>query len=391
MNLLHIASPARNPHARPGSQSATVLMTDHQTSGKSQAVLEPARREIRYVASEGFVPLLSELGSSLILSTYHAGKVVVLGTHEGRLVCEFHNFELAMGLALHPRQLAVGTRHDVWFLQAVGEVAGTIEPQGRYDTCLVARRAFHTGTIHGHEMAFIGDELWIANTLFSCLCTLDEGFHFVPRWKPPFISEISGPDDRCHLNGLAIHQTMTGSRVKYVTCLGQTNIAGGWRESKATGGVLVDVESNEIVARGLSMPHSPRVYDGRVWVLDSGRGELQTVDVRNGQRTMVERFPGYARGLAFLGPFAFVALSQIRETNVFGGLPISQQRGPLKCGIAVVDLRQGRSVATFEFMEGVEELFDIKALPNLRCPALRGPHLPQDGHPPIWIVPPLES
>jgi uncharacterized protein (TIGR03032 family) len=352
---------------------------------------DEAKRTVRYVSSDGFVSLLSELRSSLILSTYHAGKVVVLGTHEGRLVCEFHNFELAMGLALHSRQLAVGTRHDIWFLQAAGEVASIIEPQGRYDTCLVARKAVHTGTIHGHEMAFIGDELWIANTLFSCLCTLDEGFHFVPRWKPAFISEIKGPDDRCHLNGLAVEPRATGPRVKYVTCLGQTNTPGGWREDKATGGVLVDVESNEIVVRGLSMPHSPRVYDGRVWVLDSGRGELQTVDVHNGQRSTVERFPGYTRGLAFLGPYAFVALSQIRETNVFGGLPISERRDQLKCGLAVVDLRQGRTVATFEFLEGVEELFDVKVLPNIRCPALRGPHLPQDDHAPIWIVPPLES
>jgi uncharacterized protein (TIGR03032 family) len=348
---------------------------------------EGKTRTMRYVASAGFAPLLAQLGSSLLVSTYHAGKVVTIGTYQNELVIEFHNFELAMGMALHPRMLAVGARHDIWFLHAQPDLPATIEPRGKYDACLLTRKAMHTGTIHGHEMAFCGEELWVANTLFSCLCTLDERFHFVPRWKPKFISELKGPEDRCHLNGIT--RSADGTRIQYVTCLGDSNEPQGWRANKASGGVLIDVASNEIVSRGFAMPHSPRLYNGQLYVLDSGRGTLQTVDAASGARTNIETFPGYARGMSFIGPIAFVGLSKIRETAVFGGVPIAEQRDSLRCGVAAVDLQSGRTVATLEFVEGVEEIFEVQAAPGVRCPAIRGPHLPIDGHPPIWIVPPL--
>ena len=356
-------------------------MTETETNESPERPM----RQVRYIPSDHFVPLLSQLGASLLVSTYHAGKVVTIGTQDQSLVLEVHNFELAMGLALHPRQLAVGTRQEIWFLQSVPDVAATIEPSGKYDACLLARKAHFTGNIHGHEMAFCGDDLWICNTLFSCLSTLDERYHFVPRWKPKFISAIAGPEDRCHLNGLA----PVDGRIKYVTAMSETDVAQGWRPHKVEGGVVIDVASSEIVTRGLAMPHSPRVYEGKLWVLDSGRGALCLVDEKNGQRTVVTTFPGYCRGLSFLGPFAFVGLSRIRETAVFGGVPIAENRDALKCGIAVVDLRTGSSVASFEFAEGVEEIFDVRVVPGVRCHALRGPHVAEDQQSPIWVVPPL--
>jgi uncharacterized protein (TIGR03032 family) len=346
---------------------------------------EKPLRQVRFIPSDHFIPILQQLGASLLISTYHAGKIVTLGTHEQNLVISIHNFELAMGMALHPRQLAVGTRQEVWFLQSTPDVAATIEPPGKYDACLLTRKAHFTGNIHGHEMAFCGDELWICNTLFSCLCTLDDRYHFVPRWKPKFISAIGGPEDRCHLNGL----TVVDGHVKYVTAMSETDVPQGWRPHKAESGVVINVPLNEVITRGLAMPHSPRVYDNRLWVLDSGRGALCLVDEQTGQRTVVTTFPGYCRGMAFLGPFAFIGLSRIRETAVFGGVPIAENRDALKCGIAVVDLRSGQSVASFEFAEGVEEIFDVKIVPGVRCLALRGPHVAEDQQSPIWIVPPL--
>ena len=165
---------------------------------------------------------------------------------------------------------------------------------------------------------------------------------------------------------------MVDGRPKYVTAFGETDTPEGWRPGKVDGGVVIDVDSGETVARGFAMPHSPRVHNGRLWVLDSGRGRLVTVDPANGQTETVAQFDGYARGLAFAGPLAFVGLSQIRETAIFGGVPIAEGEQKRPCGVTVVDTRNGQVVGCLEFEATVQELFDVQLLPGVRFPAVVG-------------------
>ena len=157
---------------------------------------------------------------------------------------------------------------------------------------------------------------------------------------------------------------------RYVTALGTTDAAGAWRQDKATGGVLIDVKANEIVHGGLAMPHSPRWHDGRLWMLNSGRGELLLVDPQSGRAEVVCRMPGYLRGLCFCGPYALVGLSKIRERHIFGGLPIQERGEKLLCGVAVVDVRSGRQCGLFEFTAGCEELYDVQFLPGVCRPMI---------------------
>jgi uncharacterized protein (TIGR03032 family) len=224
---------------------------------------------------------------------------------------------------------------------------------------------YHTGDLNVHDVSFAGDDLLIVNTRFSCLARLSRDYNFAPLWRPKFVSDLV-PEDRCHLNGLV---TVDG-RPKYVTALGTTDAAGAWREKKATGGVLIDVQSGEIVCHGLSMPHSPRWHEGRLWVLNSGTGELMVVDPSSGKTTGVCGLPGYLRGLCFVGPFALVGLSKIREKHVFGGLPVQDRYEKLLCGVAVVDVSAGRMVGMFEFTSGCEELYDVQFLPGVRRPMI---------------------
>lgn len=222
----------------------------------------------------------------------------------------------------------------------------------------------------------------MVNTLFSCLCTLSPEYNFVPRWRPPFVTALA-PEDRCHLNGLAADTRAP----RYVTVIDRTDTAGGWRPNKATSGCILDVPDGRVIADGLSMPLSPRLHDGRLWVPDSGRGHLSVVDVNSGKVEAVAGVPGYTRGLAFYGPYAFVGLSRIRETNVFGGLPIAEKRDELVCGVGVIDCRTGRTVATFMLRSGVEEIYDVQVVPVRRL-ALSGPNPDVDGSPVAWVVPP---
>jgi uncharacterized protein (TIGR03032 family) len=268
-----------------------------------------AHREVRYEYSRNLAPLLAHLGASLVVSTYQAGKLVVVGVdQQGALALSFHNFERAMGVAVRPDRLAVGTQSQVWFLRSAPDLAPRLAPAGRHDACFLARSSHMTGDIHVHELTWAGEELWIVNTLFSCLCTLDERHSFVPRWRPPFITALAA-EDRCHLNGMALED----GRARYVTALAETDTPQGWRPNKATSGCLIDVPSGRTVARGFAMPHSPRVHQGQVWLLDSGMGRLVTVDPATGSVRAVAEQPGYARGLAFRGSHAFVGQSKIRE------------------------------------------------------------------------------
>ncbi len=226
-----------------------------------------------------------------------------------------------------------------------------------------------------------GVELWCASTRFSCLCTLHSDYSFVPRWQPPFITALAA-EDRCHLNGLAI----VNGEPRYVTALGETNKPDGWRANKPHGGCLIDVTSAAIVARGPSMPHSPRWHDGRLWLLESGTGQLVPIDADSGQRQTVAELPGFARGLAMCGPYAFIGLSKIRKTSAMDGVPLAERRDQLKCGVAVVDLRSGQVIAFLEFQTAVEEIFDVQLLLGLRFPEVIGFQQETIQH--TFIVPP---
>ena len=181
---------------------------------------------------------------------------------------------------------------------------------------------------------------------------------------------------------------MGEGRPRYVTALGTSNEPRGWRENKSGGGVLIDVDSGEVVARDFCMPHSPRMQDGKLFLLDSGRGLLVTVDTSSGKTETVCDYPGYGRGLALHGQFAFVGMSRARETSVFGGVPICEDREQMRCGVVVVDLGSGRAVAYLEFQSGVEELFDVQVLPATRSPVICGPYPIEDDQHPVWVIPP---
>src|SRR5262245_16533238 len=330
----------------------------------------PASVPLTSVHTTTLPELLGRLGITLAVTTYQAGKLILVRADDGKANTHFRTFQQPMGLALNGPRLAIGTLTRIWEYVNQPSVAPKVEPAGRHDACYLPRSAHVTGNIAIHEMAFVGDELWIVNTRFSCLATIARDSSFHPRWRPPFVTGIS-LEDRCHLNGLAVRD----GRVRYVTALGATDTAGGWRANKAKGGVLLDVPSGEPIATGLSMPHSPRWYDGKLWVLESGAGTIAVVDPTSGHLTAVAALPGFTRGFDFVGPFAFIGLSQVRETAVFSGIPITERLKPEErsCGVWVVDLRTGQTVAFLRFESGVQEIFAVHALPH-RFPDL----LPDD-------------
>ncbi len=318
----------------------------------------PSVQELASVHTNGFTELLSHFGISLAISTYQAGKFILARVDGKQTNTHFHAFNKPMGMAVSADRLTLGTASQIQDFRNVTAAAARLKPEGRHDACYLTRGTRITGDIDIHEMAWVDEELWFINTRFSCLCTLDAAHSFVPRWRPPFISAYD-MRDRCHLNGLAVRD----GKPRYVTALGNSDEANGWRANKAAGGILMDISNNAFLLEGLSMPHSPRWHKDRLWFLESGRGTLSYLDAVTGKAKTLAELPGFTRGLDFIGNYAVIGLSQVRETAVFAGLPLTQTQPVRHCGVWIIDIRSGETKAFLRFEKGVQEIFAVAVLP----------------------------
>jgi uncharacterized protein (TIGR03032 family) len=318
-------------------------------------------------ATAGFAELLRRTNSSILVSTYQSRRLIILRELDGTINTHFLAFESPMGIAADGPDLALAAGRAIWRFRDRPAVLGRLDPPGRHDACYIARGAHVTGDIKSHDLAYGDEGLWVVATLFSCLATIDEEHSIVPRWRPRFVSALAA-EDRCHLNGLA----MVDGRPGFVTCFGESDIGGGWRKDGGAtrNGLILDVASSEPVARGLCMPHSPRWYEDQLWFLESGKGTLCVLDVDNGKIETVVKLPGFTRGLSFLGPYALVGLSQVRET-VFDGVPVKE--GDRSCGVWAVDTRSGAVAGFLRFSGTVQELYEVQALPGRRFPTVLEP------------------
>ncbi|EQD76080.1 hypothetical protein B1B_01925 [mine drainage metagenome] len=313
----------------------------------------------------GFRHWLTQSRSTLAVSTYQAGMLAFFSWNGETISVFLRRFEKIMGLDWDGTRLLLATRHALLVYSNSKVLAHRFREPGRYDALYLPRVSYPHPDLHIHDVALGPDRIWMVNTRFNCLAYPSDEHTFEPVWRPRFITDLV-PEDRCHLNGLA----MRNGQPAFVSALSETNTAGGWRDHKVAGGIVVDYASGEIVVRGLTMPHSPRVHEGSLYVLNSGAGELLRIDPDRGSTEVVCRLDGYLRGLTFSGSHALIGLCQARETQIFGGMPVEIAHDRLKCGLAVIDLRSGTRVGLLEITSGCTELFDIRVLTGQVRPAI---------------------
>ena len=314
--------------------------------------------------------ILYNLQCTIALSTYQAGKIVLLSAPTpDKIVLLARTFEGAMGIATKDKKMAVACKSNLHILANTPDMAKTYPPkQNIYDALYMPRATYYTGQLALHDLSWQKNDLLAVNTLFSSVVKIDDDFSFTPVWKPKFITELA-PEDRCHLNGMA----MKGDEIKYMTALGETDTAGGWRENKTKGGVLIDAPSNEIILRNLSMPHSPRIYDNKVYLLQSAAGELIEADVEKGTYQTITKFDYFLRGMDKIGDYLFIGHSKLRHTtSVFKDLPIAKKSQ--KAGVIIVHLPTGAIVGNIMYENSVDEIYDVKVLPNTVRPNIINPN-----------------
>ena len=338
-----------------------------QTTNNTEQVMTRPQPEVSMVGSDGLWPWLNALQISLGFTTYQTNRLFLIGCKpDGRLSVNERLFDKPMGLYALNDSLYMACRYQLWQLE--NRLAAGETHQG-CDRLYVPSVSYTTGDLNVHDVVVDKNQkLLFINTDFSCLATLRPGFSFEPVWQPPFISKLAA-EDRCHLNGLA----MQGGEPAYVTACSRTDTAAGWRNHRVDGGIVMHIPSQEIIATGLSMPHSPRWYRGKLWLLNSGTGEFGFLD--GDQFIPVAFCPGFVRGLAFSGDYALVGLSKLRS-KTFGGLALETRLAAdgktAQCGLMVIDVNTG-TVLHWLYIDGVvEELFDVVVLPKVRLPRAIG-------------------
>lgn len=312
----------------------------------------------------GFAAILHQLGISLALSTYQAGKVVLISPKDKQTIVQLpRSFGKAMGIALHEDRMAIATKDEVIVLRNSPALAHHYPAKPAvYDSMFMPRASFYTGALDIHDLEFGKGGLFAVNTFFSCLCKIDANYNFTPIWTPPFISKLAA-EDRCHLNGMA----MKDGQPAYATAFNQGDTPKSWRPTVTTSGIVMEVPSGKVIASGLAMPHSPRLYPEGLFVLLSAAGTLLKINPASGQKTTVFQHPGFLRGMDRHGDYLFIGVSKIRASSkTFAKIDDKFKQSP--AGILVVHLPSGKLVGQLAYQESVEEIYDIKVLPGMLRP-----------------------
>ncbi len=313
-------------------------------------------QKIDFTYSQNIVDFFQQTNTTILLSTYQTNKIMIIGQENGQFDIRYKYFPRPMGMCKKDEKLYAGLGHGIYQFSNYASVASTYEGGNRYDACYIPQNIHFTGDIDIHEMEFANNELYFINTKFSCLCIKDSNSSFKPIWKPPFISLLQ-PIDKCHVNGF----TTRDNEPRYITALGKTDEPLGWRKNKANGGILMDIKTDEILLEGLSMPHSPRWINNRLYFLESGKGAISYFDFDTKKSVEIARVPGFTRGLDILGDFAFIGVSKVRESATFSGLEITKLAKRVS-GVWIVNLLTGDIVSFVEFTSGLDEVFAITVL-----------------------------
>lgn len=357
--------------------AADYARSGFDTEGKATPELRQAAGKPQLTPSPGLAAWLAEHNGSLVFSTYQTGRLFFLGSNpDGSLYAQERVVGTAMGLSIDHDKLWIGNREQIWRFAN----AGADEINGEaYDAIYMPRQGHLVGNSNTHDVladvTFRGEhfDFLYANTQFSCIATVDAHYTFRPVWVPDFISVLV-PEDRCHLNGICARD----GELAYATICGRFDSKLGWKGVKSHGGFVVDVQSGETVCTGLSMPHSPRWHDGRLWLINSGEAQLGYVDFASKTFVPVLLCQGFARGIAFVGDYAVVALSRLRpdKDGLVGQINLAErleaQGHYQRCGLLVFNLKTGR-LAHWLTIEGqVTELYDVVFLPGIRRPYTPG-------------------
>ncbi len=302
--------------------------------------------------------LLLKLNCSLAISTYQAGKLVIISPKdENNLITLPRTFDKPMGFDVQDYRLILACKDEVIYFENSKELAATYpNKQNVYDSLYIPRVTYYTGNVDMHDIAFGKEGIWAINSSFSCLCQINGTHNFIPRWHPKFISDLVS-EDRCHLNGLVMVEGMP----RYVTALGTGDTPQSWRKNITKGGVVIDLQTDEVIFDNLAMPHSPKIYNGEFYLLLSATGQLVRLDLKGRKIELIKELEGFCRGLDIIGEYAFIGMSKLRKnSSTFAKLNFANKADT--AGVKIIHIPTKAFVGEIKYQTSVDEIYEVKIL-----------------------------
>lgn len=366
---------------------------------QTQPELKQKELDFSSTYSSNLPAILSLLNVSLAVTSYQSRRLILIQAKDDTVETKLKAFSRPMGLYADARRLTIGTVNQVIDFQYAAASLQKVKQGGldkltelpaklldsdwqvntellaerqqqlddlkAADTLLLERAALTTGMINIHDIAWGKQGLWVVNSTFSCLSRLSPNHSFIACWQPPFIKDLV-PEDRCHLNGMA----MLDGEPRYVTTFNQADRRDSWRvKGYQALGTLIDIKQNRILKDDLLLPHSPRCHNGWVYYCASGHGEVQRYHPETELTELVCQLPGFTRGMAFIGDLLLVATSKVRQSQLHdtesaAPMPVDLRLGDAEsiCGVWFVDTSTGDVIASLQFEGDVAQLYDIAVL-----------------------------
>ena len=311
--------------------------------------------------------LLLKLNCTIAISTYQAGKLVFISAKDEDSLSQLpRNFNKAMGIAedYENQKIAVACRDEIILFKNSKELANYYpKAPNKYDALYMPRVTYHTGAVDIHDLSFgLNGKLFAVNTLFSCIIEIDDNYSFKPIWAPPQIDKITS-EDRCHLNGMA----MLNGKPKYATAFNNGNTPQSWRDNITSSGVVYDIDQNQIICQGLAMPHTPRIFNNELYVLQSATGELTKINTKDGSYEVIVKIDGFIRGMSLHNDYLFIGISKLRKnSSTFGKLDFAKNAN--QAGIIIVHLPTKSISGKINYLNSLDEIYDVHILKNKRRP-----------------------
>ncbi|MDQ6918148.1 MAG: TIGR03032 family protein [Candidatus Dormibacteraeota bacterium] len=313
--------------------------------------LEPQRFQHR--ASPGWWELLAELGITLLVTREYEHLVLALRAGAGGPEVSFLRAPHPSGIAVDADGGAVylaATRNPNQLLALAAVESGELVP---------VKASFHPGGLYLHDLAIVGGRLYGSAVGRNAVVEFAPGAESRPVWWPRSLDELG--EDRFKANYLQLN-SIAGDRDIDSAYFSASAAAPGRRRPGHLDfkvdrqGVVFSAATREPVATGLTRPHSARLHRARVWVDNSGYGEVGYL--AEGGFEAVARLPGWTRGLSFVGDIAFVGTSRVIPKFRAYAPGVREE----SCAIHALDLATGSLRASLSWPHG-NQIFAIDWCP----------------------------